>query len=563
MSFNYAKAVEPKAHTQFQQVSPKQIKNSEGAFTFQVNKWDRLQRFLILGTEAGSYYACPQTLTLENAKHVLSLIAEDGLRVVKEVVDISEAGRAIKNDPALFVLALAAKKGDDATRRAAMDALPRVARIGTHLFTFAESIKTLGGWGRATKRGFANWFLSKREDDLVYQAIKYQQRDGWSQRDLLRKAHPNPRTERQKAIFHWITQGWEGVGNEPHSDEVLARIWAFERAKDPSITKKTLVKLITDYRLPHECVPNDSKNDPEIWEAMLQSMGTTAIIRNLAKMTSIGLLKPMSDPLKLITTRLRDENKLKKERVHPYQILLASKIYAQGHGDLGKLSWSPLPKIVDALDDAFYLAFSAVEPTGKRFLLGLDVSPSMGGAFIQSYRRGKGGRFEGYNTPITARVGAAVMSMATAKVEEEHYFYAFNHQFVRMPISAKQRLDDVIHTTERFANSWGGTDCALPMIHALKERIPVDVFCVYTDSETHDRSEHPHVALERYRQKMGIPAKLVVIGMVANNFTIANPDDGGMLDVVGFDTNCPALISNFARGSESGSSDSDEDDEQE
>ena len=44
---------------------------------------------------------------------------------------------------------------------------------------------------------------------------------------------------------------------------------------------------------------------------------------------------------------------------------------------------------------------------------------------------------------------------------------------------------------------------------------------------------------------MGIPAKLVVVGMVANNFTIADPNDGGAMDVVGFDTAVPELIAGF------------------
>jgi len=47
----------------------------------------------------------------------------------------------------------------------------------------------------------------------------------------------------------------------------------------------------------------------------------------------------------------------------------------------------------------------------------------------------------------------------------------------------------------------------------------------------------------------GIDAKLVVVGMVANEFSIADPNDAGMMDVVGFDTTAPQLISDFASGS--------------
>jgi 60 kDa SS-A/Ro ribonucleoprotein len=93
----------------------------------------------------------------------------------------------------------------------------------------------------------------------------------------------------------------------------------------------------------------------------------------------------------------------------------------------------------------------------------------------------------------------------------------------------------------------GGTDCALPMIWAQKKKIEVDVFVIYTDSETWAGSQHPSEALKNYRKTMGIPAKLVVVGMVANEFTIADPSDNGCLDVIGFDTATPNLISDFSR----------------
>src|SRR5688500_3223009 len=110
-----------------------QVPNSAGGFAFAVDDWTRLDRFLILGSEGGTFYAGERKLTRENAQAVLRCLQLDGRRVVNRIVEISDAGRAPKNDPALFALALAAKLGDADTRRAAFAALPRVARIGTHL----------------------------------------------------------------------------------------------------------------------------------------------------------------------------------------------------------------------------------------------------------------------------------------------------------------------------------------------------------------------------------------------------------------------------------------------
>ena len=71
-------------------------------------------------------------------------------------------------------------------------------------------------------------------------------------------------------------------------------------------------------------------------------------------------------------------------------------------------------------------------------------------------------------------------------------------------------------------------------------------FCILTDSETWAGKVHPKEALNQYRERTGIPAKLIVVGMVSNGFSIADPNDGGMLDVVGFDTTVPQIMADFA-----------------
>jgi 60 kDa SS-A/Ro ribonucleoprotein len=86
------------------------------------------------------------------------------------------------------------------------------------------------------------------------------------------------------------------------------------------------------------------------------------------------------------------------------------------------------------------------------------------------------------------------------------------------------------------------------MLYALAYDREVDVFVILTDNETWAGEIHPVHALDEYRRASGIEARLVVVGMVSNGFTLAAPQDPGMLDVVGFDTATPQLISDFARG---------------
>ena len=144
---------------------------------------------------------------------------------------------------------------------------------------------------------------------------------------------------------------------------------------------------------------------------------------------------------------------------------------------------------------------------------------------------------------LTPRIAAGAMAMMTAKTEKYHTITAFSNRMVEVELSHKKRLDDVLKTLNKIP--MGGTDCALPMTWALQQQIKADVFVIYTDSETWYGNIHPIQALQKYRDKMGIDAKLIVVGMVSNQFSIADPDDGGMLDVVGFDTATPALMADF------------------
>jgi 60 kDa SS-A/Ro ribonucleoprotein len=97
-------------------------------------------------------------------------------------------------------------------------------------------------------------------------------------------------------------------------------------------------------------------------------MPLTALVRNLGKITAVGLVKPFSEAAGLIVCKLGDGTLLKRARIHPLAVLIAQKVYARGRGEKGGLTWRPVPKIVDALDAAFYANFQNVEPCGKPVL---------------------------------------------------------------------------------------------------------------------------------------------------------------------------------------------------
>ena len=513
------------------------VSNSAGGHSYPVDDMTRLRRFLILGSEGGSYYADERKLTLENAAAVKRCIENDGPKAVYEIAYISRHGRAPKAGPPLFALAMAATYGHLGTRALAFGYLSQMARTGSQLQMFIDYIGTMRGWGRSLRRAVGKWYTDKDIEDAVYQTVKYRSRYNWTHRDLLRKAHPKAASSAFNDLFAWITKG-----TMPPDSPNFALIHAYEQTKTADV--QTLCNLIVKHQMTWEMVPSQH---PKVWEALAEHMPTTALIRNLATLTRVGAIAPMKSAW--VCERLNAIGNARTEdftRIHPINVLSALLTYRSGKSVRGSNTWTPVPQVVDALDQAFERSFDTAPQTNQRFYLGIDVSGSMGSGAVAGV------------PGLTPRMAAAAMAMAIARREPNYYIAGFANGgvgyrvgFMRagatmapLSITATDSLVDAVHKTQGL--DFGATDCALLMLDALEKKIPVDVFVILTDSETWAGPVHPTEALRKYRQEMGIPAKLVVVAMVSNEFTIADPEDAGMMDVVGFDSAAPALIADFA-----------------
>ena len=513
---------------QTQPLNDKQVKNNAGGFVFKLDELALLERFLVLGSDKNSYYVSAEKLSLDNAKNVVAMIKGGrGVDVVNKIVEVSVAGRAAKNAPAVFALALVATLGDEVARKAAYDALPKVCRTATDMFAFVEILDKNGKWNNAAKRGVANWYLSKSNDQIAYQAVKYQQRNGWAHRDVLRLAHVKPADDQMSALFHWVTK------EHARKDDVALPeiVDTFEALKKAKRVHEVINLINTRKNVTWEMVPTEFYKSADVWEALIPTMGYTALIRKLGQLSSTGLLKPMSSSFKLVRDRLENVEAMRKGRIHPITVLNALAVYRNGRGDKGSLTWDVNNQMKSVLEDAFYGSFATIEPTGEDYMIGIDCSGSM---FI-------------YNVPgtsLTCAEVAAVMAMATMRVEKNYWVGGFNTKMSELNITPNMNLEQVMKVTQAF--TWGGTDVSLCALTALEKNMSVDKIVIYTDNDTWAGKVHPTEALKRYREKMNNPnVKQIVCGTLATPFTVADPDDPLQLDIVGFDSACPALISGF------------------
>lgn len=355
-------------------------------------------------------------------------------------------------------------------------------------------------------------------------------------RDLLRLCGfkgSGPRVESaHEALFSYIMKGRNNL------DVLPGLVDAAEAAHGTRSVREWDALIRENHSLSWEMLPSEALAEADVWRSLITNgnLPVGALLRNLGRLTKLGVLAPMDSFTTGVALTLTNQERVTKARVHPINVLIALRTYAQGHGERGKSSWNPVSTVIDALDDMFYLAFGNIEPANKRTLLAVDVSGSMDG----------GWSFPSAVCGLTPREIAAAMALATMKTEPQHQVVAFSHELVTPSVSARQRLDDVVAAMRRIP--MGGTDCALPMIWATQHRLAVDTFQVYTDNETWAGRMHPHEALNQYRRTSGINARLQVIGCTATDFTIADPKDPGSLDVAGFDAAVPSLLANHSRG---------------
>ena len=515
----------------------RQIRNDAGGHVYPVSDMTRLRRFLILGSEGGSYYTSERELTLENASAVRRCVEHDGPQAVAEILDISTTNRAPKEGPPIFALAIAASFGNDETRRLALENLPRVARTGSHLQLFVDTIDGMRQWSRSLRNAISHWYADKPTQELVYQVVKYRQRYGWTHRDILRMAHSTAgrRNPALAQIFDWCAHGVL-----PPCSPDTQLIHAYEQAKSTSPEQTS--NLIRQHHMTWEMISPEMLQQPQVWQALAEEMPATALLRNLATLTRQGIIAPMNSAWAVEQIE-RIGTSTNAQGPHPISILCALLTYRSGRGGKGQHTWIPVAQVVDALDAAFERSFTHAPSTGKRFYLGIDVSASMADGSVAGV------------PGLTPRMAASAMAMGIARREPNYHMAAFTsstgmstnelRDSVMSPldITAKDSLYDAMQKTHHEA--FGGTDCALPMLDALRNRIPVDCFIILTDNQTWQGDIHVTQALRMYRREMDLPARLVVIAMTATEFSIADPQDAGMLDVVGFDTATPLIIADF------------------
>ena len=362
--------------------------------------------------------------------------------------------------------------------------LNKVCRIGTHLFHFAEYVNAMRGWGRGLRNAVGHWYVDRGADDLAHQAVKYQQRDGWSHGDLLRLAHPKAPSAQHEAVFRWMLAGADSLGEREVKRKVRGEdrvakygavgelpklIEAFEQAKRASSAGE-IVKLINEFDLPREAIPTQWLNEVVVWEALLERMPMTAMIRNLGKMTSLGLLKPFSEAKRLDRPQAARRDGAQAcahppaggacgaEDLRPRPRRQGCAQVVAGVGGGGRPGRSVLR---DVPERGTVRQAGAARARRERFDGRLDDR-----GFVHLGPRSERGDGADHGGNRTGMRDHRVLGCGSGGYGGMHG--GGESGITRVNLSPRMRLADVIKRIE--AIPMGGTDCALPMVWARSQQ---------------------------------------------------------------------------------------------
>jgi 60 kDa SS-A/Ro ribonucleoprotein len=357
---------------QWFRIDPDQVQGNAGGFVWQINDKEQVIRYLIIGSEGGNYYQTPQQVSSQCASCVLRMTrTPDNFKwLIETIRQVSREGRAAKQESTLLALATAIVFAPTpGTKTDALNAVNDCVRILTHMYMLIGYIKIFSkaghptptipfsasapapptkggeatavvvgsGFGRGIRRVFGEYFYSRTGIEIANLITKYQNREGWTIKDVLTLIHIDPKRMKDDdgrlAIDHVFKTKEEFaklLTTAPPSPaanlfNAIKEIHALtERIAQPPINPSLasipnyqsisdlnhIAHLITTAGLSREHLPSQLFKQRRIWEALLTNKGPsgkgkgmplTALIRNLGKLST--------QEIKIIEPRLcRDES---------------------------------------------------------------------------------------------------------------------------------------------------------------------------------------------------------------------------------------------------------------
>lgn len=498
------------------------IRNDAGGFVFET-PWNLLlDRILIFGSSAQTYYVDSRTAYADAEVQMRQIFHAHGLEALARIREIREQNLSPKLDALFHWTALATHKDFPLeVRYDAWATFHSICKTASHMFSFVNAMVHFHGWNRSSRRNIGEWYTEKELEQLAFQMTKYRVREGYSHRRVLKMAHPTPPTQGHSNLFAWAVGNTEDMGE---GLSAIATIQNFERAQRAD--KAELITMIEEMgrNFPQEWVPKELSGKPDVVQALLPNMPAVALFRNLGRLSKAGA--PPGLMVQALNDTVNPELFQSKYGVHPFQVLLAYLTYQSGRGT--RSAWEPSSPVLATMAKAMNMAYSVVEPSNKRLLIAVDTSGSMGGHY-------------GYvpTSPLTPIVSAMALAW--------HLFRAFpNSELVGVDTNLRQfalHSESGLDAFLGMSTPGGGTNLGLPYTYALKKG-DHDGTIMVSDMETWAGTRHVVQIMENLNRSKP-DMKHVMVSLTGRTGSLTENDNPNLMEVVGLDSSAVRVVDNF------------------
>ena len=490
--------------------SPKtNVVNEAGGTAYKLDSEHALAQLASTGCLNATFYQTAETQLDE----IVKLANEADPKYLAQVAVFARKRGLMKDMPALLAAVLA-KRDVQLLKQI----FPSIIDSGKMLRNFVQMIRS-GKFGRhslgtAPKKLVANWLNSRNDYGLLKASIG----NDPSLVDCIKLSHPKAPTAERQAFYNYLLDKEYDEYKLPD----LVRQYEAYKAKKTGTVPNVPFEMLT-------ALPLGKKE----WTEIAKGMPWHATRMNLNTLARHGVFE---DPamVKMVASRLRDPELVRKEKVFPYQ-LLAAYLFAT----------SAPHEIREALQDAMELSLENIPEIDGQIYVFPDISGSMSAPVTGS--RGSA------TTQIHCRDLAALVSAALVRKNRSAHVIPFSDEIADFDFNAR---DSVMTNAEKLRNlPSGGTNCSAPMRELVRRKAEVDLIVYVSDNMSWADSSSGQVGgyatatMEAYAEvkKRNPKVKMVMLDGCPNQST-QGKERADIMNLGGFSDVCFEMIADFAAG---------------
>lgn len=502
-------------------VPPVDAINDAGAVAYGFGPKHALAQLASTGCMTQTFYVGAET----QLNDILSLAKQTDAAFVAKVAIYAREKGFMKDMPALLLAQLLTMEGGGYLfARTFRKVVTDFKMLKNFVQVIRSGVVGRKSLGSAAKKEIQRFFDRQTDEQVFSGSIGTDP----SLADVLRLAHPAPKTESRSNLYAYLL-------GRPFKLIMLplnaASFEVFKNAPEGAVPPAVNFQLLSNIKM-----------SKEQWAALASTMTWTTLRMNLNTLTRNGVFTvPGMD--EVVAKKLADADTIRKTRVFPYQLMAAY------------LNATDVPtRVSNALQDALEIATENTPELPGHTVVAVDTSGSM-------------------KSPVTGQNGSATTKMQCVDVAA-----LFAASILRknptaevIPFDveihrAKLNPRDSVATNATMLRTFGGggTNCAAVLKDLNDRKVKVDTVIYVSDNESLPQFEKNSAAgatYDYYRRvlttgmaeewanlKKRCPkAKLVLIDIQPNRTTQAK-DDKSVLNVGGFSDRVFDVVAGFVNG---------------